>query len=182
MALFDWLTTTARLDPNWQAIRTRIQSDPYYRLQSPAEIAIAATLGMRIDVNQASVDDWLRLPGISIHQARSLVELTSIGVQFCCLEDIAAALSLSVQRLTPWQPILQFCYYDPESPTTPQKINPNTASVEQLTKIPAVDLFLARAIVQNRLDGGPYLNLADFQRRLALSPGLILELMYYLRL
>jgi hypothetical protein len=68
MALFDWLTTTARLDPNWQAIRTRIQSDPYYRLQSPAEIAIAATLGMRIDVNQASVDDWLRLPGISIHQ------------------------------------------------------------------------------------------------------------------
>jgi len=52
-------------------------------------IAVAA-LGIQIDVNQASVD-WLRLPGLSIHQAR--VELCRSGVQFYCLEDIAAALN-----------------------------------------------------------------------------------------
>ncbi|MEO8892147.1 MAG: ComEA family DNA-binding protein, partial [Coleofasciculaceae cyanobacterium] len=50
-----------------------------------------------------------------------------------------------------------------------------------LSKIPAVDLFLARAIVQNRLESGNYRNLADFQRRLALNPQLISDLMYYLR-
>jgi DNA uptake protein ComE-like DNA-binding protein len=104
-----------------------------------------------------------------------------MGIQFCCIEDIAAALSIPVQRLKPLQSILSFCYYDGESLSTPQPINPNTASVEQLTKIPAVDLFLARAIVQNRLDGGAYRNLADFQRRLSLNPQLTSDLMYYLR-
>lgn len=180
MELFDWLPQ-ARLNPNWQAIRVRIQNDPYYRLQSAEEIAIAVALGMKIDVNQATVDDWLRLPGISIHQARTLFELASMNVQFCCLEDIAAALGVPVQRLLPLKPILSFCYYDDESPATPQLVNPNTASVEQLTKIPAVDLFLARTIVQHRLEGGNYRNLADFQRRLDLNPQLTSELMYYLR-
>lgn len=179
--MFDWIVPTARNNPNWYQIRARLESNPYYRLQSAEEIAIAAELGISIDVNQASVDDWLRLPGISIHQARSLVELSGMGVQFYCLEDIAAALSVPAQRLKPLQPILNFCYYDADCLSTPQPINPNTASVEQLTKIPAVDLFLARVIVQNRLEGGNYRNLADFQRRLSLSPQLISELMYYLR-
>src|SRR4028119_505459 len=118
MALFNWLPQ-ARPNPNWQSIRARLQSDPYYRLQSAEEIAIAAALGMKIDVNQASVDDWLRLPGISIHQARLLFELASMGIQFCCIEDIAAALSIPVQRLKPLQSILSFCYYDGESLSTP---------------------------------------------------------------
>ena len=181
MALFDWLAPTTQNNSNLHSIRARLQSDPYYRLQSAQEIAIAAELGIKIDVNQASVDDWLRLPGVSIHQARSLVELSGMGVQFCCLEDLAAALGLPVQRLKPLQPILSFCYYDADSLSTPQPINPNTASVEQLTQIPAVDLFLARAIVQNRAESGEYRNLADFQRRLSLNPQLISELMYYLR-
>lgn len=181
MVLFNWLSPMTRLNPNWQAIRSRLQSDPYYRLRSTDEIAVAAALGITIDVNCAHVDDWLRLPGISIHQARTLVELTSSGVQFCCLEDVAAALSLPVQRLAPLKPLLTFCYYDAESLTTPVPINPNTASVEQLTKIPAVDLFMARAIVQNRQELGAYQNLADFHRRLSLPPDMTSALMYYLR-
>ncbi len=180
MTPFDWLSQS-RINPGWQAIRVRLTTDPYYRLKSAEEIEVAAALGIKIDVNQASVDDWLRLPGLSIHQARSLVELTSSGVQFCCLEDLAAALGMPVQRLKPLQPILSFCYYDAESLASPQPINPNTAAVEQLTKIPAVDLFLARAIVENRLEFGAYRNLADFQRRLSLNPQLTSELMYYLR-
>jgi DNA uptake protein ComE-like DNA-binding protein len=79
------------------------------------------------------------------------------------------------------KPLLRFCYYDAESLSTPQQINPNLASVEQLTKIPAIDLFLARAIIQNRNELGTYRNLADFQQRLALSPQLTSELMYYVR-
>lgn len=181
MALFDWIDSTTRNNSNWQPIRARLQNDPYYRLQSAEEIAIAAELGIRIDVNQASVDDWLRLPGISIHQARSLVELSGMGVQFYCLDDLAAALSVPIGRLKPLQPILNFCYYDADSLATPQQVNPNTASIEQLTKIPGVDLFLARAIVQTRQEGGVYRNLADVQRRLSLAPELISELMYYLR-
>ena len=180
MASFNWLPQD-RINSNWQTIRAKIQHDPYYRLQSAEEIVVAAQLGLKIDVNQASVDDWLRLPGLSIHQARTLFDLSRLGVQFCCLEDLSAALGVPIGRLMPLKPILSFCYYDEESSSTPQPLNPNTASVEQLTKIPAVDLFLARAIAKNRLEAGVYRNLADLGSRLSLNGQLLCELMYYLR-
>ena len=161
------------------SIRTKLLNDPYYRLQSTAEIAIAADLGITIDVNKAKVDDWLRLPGLSIHQARSLVQLCEVGVQFCCVEDIAAALGISVQHLQPLAPILKFCYYDEILTIAP--CSPNTATVEQLAALPAVDLVLAQAVVQNREVQGAYRNLVDFQRRLSLPGVLISKLMYYLQ-
>lgn len=179
----NWLPSVARLrqdlNPQFQVLRTKLLNDPYYRLQSTAEIAAAAALGIQIDVNQANVDDWLRLPGLSIHQARSLVELCQSGVQFYCLEDIAAALNLPLQRLKPLEPVLKFCYYD-EMCTTHQ-VNPNTATVEQLAQIPVVDLSLAKAVVQNRISAGSYRNLVDFQRRLSLPGHVTAQLMYYLR-
>ncbi|MBD2185222.1 ComEA family DNA-binding protein [Planktothrix sp. FACHB-1355] len=177
MGFGDWLIS--RQKQNY--LRQRILSDPYYRLQSTEEIAVAASLGIKIDPNRATVDDWLRLPGLSIHQARSLVSLSRSGVQFHCLEDVAAALSWPSERLKPLAPILSFCYYDPESVYTPQQINPNTASVEMLSKIPAIDTFLAQSIVQNRQSGGYYRDLADLQIRLSLPADTIAQLMHYFR-
>jgi DNA uptake protein ComE-like DNA-binding protein len=174
MSISNWFSPKAPL-------RTRLLNDPYYRLQSIEEVQIAADLGIYIDVNQAGVDDWLRLPGLSIHQARSLTELTQSGVQLHCLEDLAAALGLPVQRLRSLAPVLKFCYYDAESVCTTRQINPNMASVETLSQVPAIDLFLARAIVQNRQVYGTYRNLADLQKRLSLPAQLTAELLHYLR-
>lgn len=162
-----------------QTLRTKLLNDPYYRMQSTAEIAVAAALGIKIDVNQASVDDWLRLPGLSIHQARSLVELSRCGVQFYCLEDIAAALNMPLLRLKPLEPVLHFCYYDHNA--LPPSVNPNTATIETLAQIPVVDLNLAAAIVQNRVTAGAYRNLLDLQQRLSLPGDFIAQLMHYLR-
>ncbi len=172
-----WLPVNLKL----QKLRGKLLSDPYYRLQSAEEVQIAAELGLGIDVNQATVDDWLRLPGLSIHQGRSLVELSRAGVVFYCIEDVAAALGLPVQRLAPLKPLLNFNYYDHLSLDQSQQINPNTASVESLSKIPFMDLPLAQTVVENRLAGGPYRSLADFQQRLNLPGDAIAQLMYYLR-
>lgn len=181
MVLPNWLFTgTQPRSGISAAIRQKILHDPYYRLQSSAEVQLAASLGMQIDVNQATVDDWLRLPGLSIHQARSLVELSRSGVPFHCIDDLAAALSLPISRLKPLEPMLRFCYYDPDSVGTIQPLNPNTASVEMLVRIPGVDLYLAKAIVQNRKQG-VYRNLSHLQRRLSLPGQLTAELMHYLR-
>lgn len=162
-----------------QPLRSRLLNDPHYRMQSIEEVQMAAALGVRIDVNRATVDDWLRLPGLSIHQARSLVTLSQSGVPFHCLEDIAAALSLPPQRLKPIEAVLQFCYYDPDGLETVQRLNPNTASLDALLKLPKMDVFLARRIVQNRQFYGNYRNLVDLQRRLALPPDLVATLMHY---
>ena len=163
------------------AIKKRIANDPYYRFQSLDEVAIAVKLGVKIDVNQASVDDWLRLPGFSIHQARSLVDLVGMGVQLVCLEDVAAAISVPVQRLKPLEPILHFEYYHRLSPLSPQKVNPNTASLAEIAKIPLIDSSLAKKILNNRKKKGKYRNLADLQSRLKLNSQLTSQLMYYLQ-
>ena len=176
MALRDWLVNVTQS----QSIRVRILSDPYYRFQTLDELQLAASLGIQIDVNQAGVDDWLRLPGLSIHQARSLVELTQSGVHLHALEDIAAALGQPVQRLNPWKPVLLFCYYDEDSLHTIRPINANTASVEALVRIPGVDTYLARTIVQNR-SPHPYRNLTHLQRRLSLPSDTIAKLLHHLK-
>lgn len=185
MALENWFNSVNRgwkdLNLPKMSIKTRLLKDPYYRFESIEEVALAASLGVKIDVNQATVDDWLRLPGLSIHQARSLVELSRNGVEFHCLEDIAAALGLSVQRLQPLAPVLQFCYYDVESIYAPQPINPNTATAEMLNNLPGIDSLLASKIVENREAAGFYRSLVDFQNRLSLPSELIGQLMHYLR-
>lgn len=160
------------------SIRQKLLDDPYFRLKSASEIAIAAELGIYIDANQATVDDWLRLPGISIHQARSLVQLSQSGVKFYCIEDVAAALGLPVQRLLPVAAIVKFLYYH-ELPSA-SKINPNTASLEELIGVPIIEISLAKIIIENRNMLGKYRNLADLQQRLSLSGEAVAQLMYYL--
>jgi DNA uptake protein ComE-like DNA-binding protein len=179
MGLSDWLTAVTNTTNGGG--RSPKLHDPYYRFQSLAEVEQAVRQGVRIDANRAEVDDWLRLPGVSIHQARSLVALRQGGVQFHCLEDLAAALNVPGTRLQPFREILQFCYYDPDSPCTIQAVNANTATVEALSRIPQVDFFLARAIVQHRQKYGRYSNLADLQQRLRLPANLTADLLHYLK-
>lgn len=162
-------------------LKRKIANDPFYRFQSLAEIAIAVELGIRIDANQATLDDWLRLPGFSIHQARSLVELVQMGVQLVCLEDIAAATGMSLAQLQPYTSILLFAYYDNLSPLSPVKINVNLASVAELIVIPELSLALAQELISDRQEQGKYRNLIDLQQRLDLNRNLVSQLMHYLK-
>lgn len=199
MRLSDWVRRWVQ--PGWDE---QLQ-DPYYRFQSLAELRQAAARGVRLDVNRATVDDWLRLPGLSIHQARTLVELNQSGVAFYCLDDIAAALSLPLQRLQPLAPLLQFCHYDShgdnhydshgdsshfglasldsldslDSLEPIQPVNLNRASLDQLMQIPGLELAQAQAVLRER-QRGAYRNLSDLQQRLQWSGQTIARLMYYL--
>ena len=161
-----------------RAIAYKIRNDPYYRFQSLNEIEIAAQLGIKIDVNRASVDDWLRLPGISIHQAKVLVELVSKGVHLVCLEDVAGAIDVSVTRLLPLEPILYFAYYDRLSVLSPQKINLNQASLAQIKQVSLWDEELAGLVFHEREKNGKYRNFVDLQSRLNLDNELISKLLY----
>ena len=164
-----------------KALANKIRNDSYYRFQSIQEIEIAAKLGIRIDVNQASVDDWLRLPGISIHQGRLLVEMVAKGVKLLCIEDIAAILGITAARLFPLEPILQFSYYDRFSSLSPERVNINQASQTDITQIPIVEPDLAELIISNRQEAGKYRNISDLQERLGLDSELVSQLMHYLQ-
>lgn len=160
-------------------LASRLRQDPSYRLRSYQEVEQAARLGFTLDVNRATVDDWLRLPGLSIRQAQGLVRLRQAGVQFHCLEDMAAALGVAAAQLSPLAPVLSFCYYDNLSGALPS-LSLNQATADQLCAVPGMPLALAQAVVQERSRRGPYHDLADLQRRLGLAPDLVQTLMYYL--
>jgi DNA uptake protein ComE-like DNA-binding protein len=159
--------------------RQQIANDPYYRFRSLAELPLAAELGVRIDVNLATIDDWLRLPGLSIHQARALVNLQQAGLELYSIEDVAAALGIPVQRIQPWSLILSFQYHAPE--LLPLIHNPNVATVEELLQISEIDRELAEKVVGDRTTNGHYQNLGDFQKRLGISGQLLGKLMHYLK-
>jgi DNA uptake protein ComE-like DNA-binding protein len=157
----------------------QIIQDPHYRFQSLAELATAAELGVKIDANRATVDDWLRLPGISIHQAKSLVTLQNTGVEFYAIEDVAAALGMPVQRIQSWSLVLSFQYRHPDLQILQFDVNQATAAeLQQLTDISPI---LAQTIVDNRLEQGCYQDLVNFQHRLGLSGALLANLMHHLK-
>ena len=184
MAFLNWLAAVTPSRPDLglasRALKGRMAKEPFYRFQSLAEIELAASLGIKIDVNLATVDDWLRLPGLSIHQGRLLTQLAQSGVQFFCIEDIAAALGWPAQRLQPLEPIMQFCFYDAAGVDAIERVNPNTAAIAMLTQIPGLDAGLAKAIVHHRRSAA-YQNLADMQQRLHLPSQITANLMHYLR-
>jgi DNA uptake protein ComE-like DNA-binding protein len=157
----------------------QIIQDPHYRFKSLAELATAAGLGVQIDANLATVDDWLRLPGISIHQAKSLVTLQNAGVDFYAIEDVAAALGMPVQRIQSWSLVLSFQYRHPDLQILQFDVNQATAAeLQQLTDISPT---LAQTIVNNRLEQGRYQDLVNFQQRLGLSGALLANLMHHLK-
>lgn len=169
-----------QLRAKFHPLRQRL-ANPHYRLQSYQEVELAAVLGFELDVNRATVDDWLRLPGLSIHQARTLVALAQAGVGFHCLEDVAAALGVPPGTLEPLKSVLGFRYYDPMSVAEPWTVAVNRATVEELCQVPRIDPETAQAIVYERHWRGPFGDAAAFQRRLGVPPDWMAHLMHYLR-
>ena len=162
-------------------LKKKLSLDSHYRFRSVDEVKLGVKLGVRIDANRATVDDWLRLPGISIHQARTLVELSRSGVPLTCWEDVAAATGLGLGYLQSLGEIVQFYFYDPDSEVTPRQLNVNRASAQELATVPGLGHPLAERLVGDRTRYGPYRDSVDLKHRLGLPPRLLADLLYYLR-
>jgi len=171
-----WQLVKAQLHP----LAERLMNDPGYRLRSLQDVQLAANLGFTLDVNQATVDDWLRLPGISIRQAQVLTRLRQSGVQFHALEDIAAAINIPPSQLQPLAKVLSFRYYDDHSPLQPFRVHLNQGTAAQFCQVPGIGPTLAQTIVTERHHRGRFRDMADFQRRLGLAADSVASLMHYL--
>ena len=143
-------------------------------------MAIAAQLGLGVDVNQATEDDWLRLPGLSIHQARRLVQLRRQGVAFWAIEDVAAALGLPPAALAALAPALVFRYYPPLEGAG-HTYDLNQATTTELLTVPGLSPMWCDRILHQRQQA-PFQDWADCQRRCAIPPDLLGQWFHYLHL
>ncbi|MGD1939624.1 MAG: ComEA family DNA-binding protein [Cyanophyceae cyanobacterium] len=170
-----------RLSPQWREAKAKLTRNPASRLETAWDVAVAVEMGLTLDANRATADQWLRLPNISIRQAQTLSDLTQSGVQFNELKDIAAALGLTEETLTLAEPLIQFYYYDPDSVATIKTVNVNYADFETLRQVPEMTADWAKKILGDRQTRGKYRSLADLQRRVNLSGKQLQTWMHYLR-
>ena len=123
--------------------------------------------GWVMDVNRASHDQWLQLPGCSQDTADLLVRLQQGGVQFACADDLFRLLELPSDLVRLWTPHLVFQWHGDAPPQ--QKVAPldlNNASTDQLALLGWPEQRLANLMRERRRSG--FKDLADLQERLCL--------------
>ena len=160
-----------------ELLALKLAQDPGLRLRNASEVAHAAALGWRLDVNRASSSDWLRLPGISADQVDRLLTLQRAGVQLVGADDLQQRLQLEVATVRAWLPLLDFHWYEASArPAGPPLPDLNRASAAEL----AQRLPMLAADRRQRLLGErrrrPFRDLADLQNRLQLPPAVLEQL------
>ena len=170
---------TAADDPvERDLLELKLRQDPQRRLHDPSEVRLAAALGWRLDVNRASADDWLRLPGITPTQVDLLLRLQRGGVQLSGMDDLERLLELPRSQATTWEPLLLFRWYGDGAPlhASPRPVDLNRAPSAALEcELPQLNAVRRARLLRER-QRAPFSDLADLQQRLQLPPALVEEL------
>ncbi|MEB3350437.1 MAG: hypothetical protein VKO00_10505 [Cyanobacteriota bacterium] len=151
----------------------RLRQQPSAPLRDAREVARAAALGWRLDVNRATRADWLRLPGCLPQQADLLQRLRDGGVQLSGPDDLQRLLELDADTVAAWLPLLEFRWYgEPPASVTPGPLPLNRADARQLEQqLGLSSERLGRLLRERRR--APFRDLADLQQRLQLPPQVV---------
>ena len=175
MARGHWLDPLAR--KVLQAVG-ELPQDPPARPDPPRSAAAPpAPPSWILDVNRATAEQWLQLPGCSTAMADVLLRLQRAGVQFSQADDLFQLLDLSPLQAEQWRPHLVFHWYGDAPPLPePSPLELNAASrleLEQTLLWPEPRLS---RLLQER-NQKPFENLADLQERLCLPPEAVEQLL-----
>ena len=120
-----------------------------------------------MDVNRASRDQWLQLPGCSQDTADLLMRLQRGGVQFASPDDLFRLLELPADLAALWHPHLIFHWHG-DAPLQPVEapLDLNTAAAAELQRLQWPDDRVQRLLQERRRQG--FQDLADRQERLCL--------------
>jgi DNA uptake protein ComE-like DNA-binding protein len=150
----------------------KLRQNPQQPFRSASELALAASLGWRLDVNRASASDWERLPGLTGKHRDLLLRLQAGGVQLSGAEDLQRLLEVSDGLLQAWLPVLEFRWYGAPAPVAePERLDLNRASAAQLQGLGLTPERIQR--LQRERLRQPFQDLADLQQRLQLPAALM---------
>lgn len=134
-----------------------------------------------VDVNRATSDDWLLLPGCTETMAELLTKLQQGGVQLTGTDDLFQLLELPQDLAEQWRPHLVFRWYGdpPPQPSLPP-IDLNVAAPAMLQQTLNWPEARLERLIRER-QRRPFHNLADLQERLSLPPLAVEQLIGYVR-
>lgn len=164
-----------RIEPEYQN-RLNLLHNPQQRLTSEQQMLTARELGMSIDINRCSVDDLLRLPGVTLLEARRIVEIRRSGGPYFSADELQERTDVSWEKIRRLQSMLQFRYYEQKSSLL-ILLDINSATATQISELEGIEPSLASRIVQERDLGGDFSNISDLRDRLNLPARIIARLM-----
>jgi DNA uptake protein ComE-like DNA-binding protein len=164
-----------RIEPEFLE-RINLLQNPQQRLTSEQQMLTARELGMSIDINRCSVDDLLRLPGVTLLEARRIVEIRRSGGPYFSADELQERTDVSWEKIRRLQSMLQFRYYEQKS-ALPVLIDVNSATATQIGQLEGIESDLAGRIVQERDLRGDFADIIDLRDRLNLPARIIARLM-----
>ena len=125
-----------------------------------------------MEVNRASREQWLQLPGCSDDTADLLLRLQQGGVQLSSVEELFRLLELPEQQRRSWEPHL-IVHWHGDAPPQPAAapLDLNNASADELEQLCWPEQRL-QGLLRERRRGG-FRDLADLQERLCLPASAI---------
>ena len=125
-----------------------------------------------MEVNRASREQWLQLPGCSDDTADLLLRLQQGGVQLSSVEELFRLLELPEQQRRSWEPHL-IVHWNGDAPPQPAAapLDLNNASADELEQLCWPEPRL-QGLLRERRRGGVH-DLADLQERLCLPASAI---------
>jgi competence ComEA-like helix-hairpin-helix protein len=132
----------------------------------PASVAAAApppAAARTLDINQAGLDAWMRLPGIGEKRARQIVKYRSTLGGFLSVEQLGEMYGLPDSVFRNIRPALTL------QDGNIRRINLNTAAEEELDRHPYISSKQAKLIVAYRTQHGAYPTVDDLGRIAAFS-------------
>ena len=129
----------------------------------------------KVDLNQADSLDLQSIPGIGSKTAAQILRYRERLGGFVSMEQLLEVTYMDSSR---YVKLLPYLCVQPSPPL--QRININTATVEELKKHPYIDYYLAKSIVVRRKANGGYRNLEEMRSATKLYEELFDKLAPYL--
>lgn len=131
----------------------------------------------KVNINEAGNDALQTIPNVGPATAESIINYRKQGNVFYEIQDldkISGIGSRTVEDLKPHITVgKEYMSEQPEEESTTEKIDINSASQSELTKLPGVGSVTAQSIVSYREQNGPFNSLEDLDNVRGIGPSTI---------
>lgn len=130
---------------------------------------------IHINLNQATVEELMTVPGIGNYFAKKIVEYREHLGGFYDINQLLEVYRVDQEKLTKWTPYLEV------NPADIKQLSLNSGTAEELQKHPYISWNLANSLVKLRQQKGYYKRVEDSKQSVLMTQELYQKLKYYLK-
>jgi len=155
-------------------IKEKVTKQENYQKSYANQPSYRKPAAVMVDINDSDTSDWIALPGIGSKLALRIVNFRSKLGGFYSISQVAETFGLQDSVYQKIKPLLSM------GNGTVQKININTATLEELKQHPYIRYNLAGLIIQYRKQHGSFSKIEDLGNIMTVSNDVLQKLAAYI--